>query len=66
MEDSGVGRHLPVGAGLLTYTDVDTAVSASKPWNATMPDTHLPRGSLPGSISTPDRVLERVLAIMGL
>ena len=24
MEDTGLGRHLPVGAGLLTYTDVST------------------------------------------
>jgi hypothetical protein len=25
MEDTGLGRHLPVGLGLLTYTDVETA-----------------------------------------
>ena len=26
MEDTGLGRHVPVGLGLLTYTDVETAV----------------------------------------
>jgi hypothetical protein len=26
MEDTGLGRHVPVGLGLLTYTDVESAV----------------------------------------
>jgi len=25
MEDTGLGRHVPVGLGLLTYVDVETA-----------------------------------------
>jgi hypothetical protein len=25
MEDTGLGRHVPVGRGLLTYVDVETA-----------------------------------------
>jgi hypothetical protein len=28
MQDTGVGRHLPTGAGLLTFTDLDSAVTA--------------------------------------
>jgi hypothetical protein len=27
MEDTGLGRHVPVGQGLLTYTDVESAVA---------------------------------------
>jgi len=26
MEDTGLGRHVPVGVGLLTYTDLKSAV----------------------------------------
>jgi len=27
MEDTGLGRHVPVGLGLLTYTDVESAAA---------------------------------------
>jgi hypothetical protein len=66
MEDTGLGRHLPVGAGLLTYTDVDTAVQCLEAVERDYARHASAAREFAREHLDSDRVLARILAMVGL
>ena len=66
MEDTGLGRHVPVGMGLLTYTDID---SAAECLDAVQQDyeKHASAAREFARVHLDsDRVLGRIVALAGL
>ena len=53
MEDTGLGRHVPVGLGLLTYTDIDSAAACLDAVQRDYEKHARPRASSRGSILIP-------------
>jgi hypothetical protein len=66
MEDTGLGHHLPVGAGLLTYTDVDTAVQCLEAVERDYVRHASAAREFAREHLDSDRVLGRILRLAGL
>jgi len=66
MEDTGLGRHVPVGLGLLTYTDVDTAVQCLEAVERDYARHASAAREFAREHLDSDRVLDRILGLVGL
>ena len=66
MEDTGLGRHVPVGLGLLTYTDVDTAVQCLEAVERDYTRHASAAREFAREHLDSDRVLDRILGLVGL
>jgi hypothetical protein len=63
MEDTGLGRHLPVGLGLLTYTDLDSAARCLEAVQRDYVSHALAAREFAREHLDSDRVLSRILAL---
>ena len=63
MEDTGLGRHLPVGLGLLTYTDLESAARCLEAVQRDYARHALAARELAREYLDSDRVLSRILAL---
>jgi len=63
MEDTGIGCHLPVGLGLLTYADVEGAVQCLETVQRDYARHALAARELACEYLDSDRVLTRILAL---
>jgi hypothetical protein len=66
MEDTDLGRHVPVGEGLLTYKDVDTAVQCLEAVEQDYARHSLAAREFARQHLESDRVLGRILALAGI
>jgi hypothetical protein len=66
MEDTGLRRHVPVGLGLLTYTDVETAAQCLEAVQRDYTTQASAAREFARVHLDSDRVLERILALAGL
>jgi len=66
MEDTGVGRHVPTGSGLLTYTDVDSAAQCLEAVQRDYARHAAAARELAQEYLDSDRVLPRILALAGV
>jgi hypothetical protein len=63
MEDTGLGWHLPVGLGLLTYTDLESARRCLEAVQRDYARQALAARELAREYLDSDRVLSRILAL---
>jgi hypothetical protein len=63
MEDTGLGRHLPVGQGLLTYTDLESAVGCLEAVQRDYAGHAAAARAFAREHLDSDRVLSRILAL---
>jgi hypothetical protein len=63
MEDTGLGRHLPVGQGLLTYTDLESAVGCLEAVQRDYARHAAAAREFAREHLDSDRVLSRILAL---
>ena len=63
MEDTGLGRHLPIGLGLLTYTDLESAARCLEKVERDYARHALAGRELAREYLDSDRVLTRILAL---
>ena len=63
MEDSGLGRHLPIGLGLLTYTDVESAARCLETVQRDYAKHARAAREIAREYLDSDRVLSRILAL---
>jgi hypothetical protein len=63
MEDTGLGRHLSVGLGLLTYTDLESATQCLAAVQGDYASHALAARELAREYLDSDRVLSRILAL---
>jgi len=63
MEDTGLGRHLPVGRGLLTYTDLESAAWCLETVQRDYAKHALAAREFAREYLDSDRVLSRILAL---
>jgi len=63
MEDTGLGRHLPVGRGLLTYTDLESAARCLETVQRDYAKHALAAREFAREYLDSDRVLSRILAL---
>jgi hypothetical protein len=66
MEDTGLGKHVPVGLGLLTYTDTETAVQCLEAVQRDYARHASAAREFAREHLDSDRVLGRILALAGL
>ena len=66
MEDTGLGAHVPVGLGLLTYTDVESAVQCLEAVARDYARHAAAATAFAREHLDSDRVLARILALAGL
>jgi hypothetical protein len=66
MEDTGLGRHLPVGQGLLTYTDLESAAQCLEAVQRDYATHALAAREFAREYLDSDRVLSRILALAGV
>lgn len=66
VQDTGIGRYLPVGAGLLTFTDIDSAAAALESVEANYPRHVAAATSFARTYVDSDRVLSRLMDLAGL
>jgi hypothetical protein len=66
MEDTGLGRHVPVGLGLLTYTDIDSAVQCLEAVEGDYTRHAFAAREFAREHLDSDRVLGRILRLAGL
>ena len=66
MEDTGLGRHVPVGVGLLTYTDTETAAQCIEAVQRDYTRHALAAREFARVHLDSDRVLGRILALAGV
>ena len=66
MEDTGLGKHVPVGLGLLTYTDTETAVQCVEAVQRDYARHAAAAREFAREHLDSDRVLGRILALVGL
>jgi hypothetical protein len=66
MEDTGLGRHVPVGLGLLTYTDIDSAVQCLETVERDYTRHALAAREFAREHLDSDHVLGRILRLAGL
>jgi hypothetical protein len=66
MEDTSLGRHLPVGLGLLTYTNVDTAAECLEAVERDYERHASAAREFARVHLDSDRVLGRILALAGV
>jgi hypothetical protein len=66
MEDTGLGRHVPVGLGLLTYTDIDSAVRCLEAVKRDYSRHAFAAREFAREHLDSDRVLGRILRLVGL
>jgi hypothetical protein len=66
MEDTGLGRHVPVGLGLLTYADVDTSVQCLEAVQRDYTRHASAAREFARDHLDSDRMLGRILALAGL
>jgi hypothetical protein len=63
MEDTGLGRHVPVGQGLLTYTDLDSAARCLEAVERDYASHARAAREFAREYLDSDRVLSRILAL---
>jgi 6,7-dimethyl-8-ribityllumazine synthase len=63
MEDTGLGRHVPVGLGLLTYTDLESAVQCLEAVQRDYARHAVAACEFAREHLDSDRVLTRILAL---
>ncbi len=63
MEDTGLGRHIPVGRGLLTYTDLESAARCLETVQRDYAKHALAAREFAREYLDSDRVLSRILAL---
>lgn len=66
MEDTGLGRHLPVGLGLLTYTDLEDAVRCLEAVEGDYAEHARAAREFAREYLDSDRVLSRIVALAGI
>lgn len=66
MEDTGPGRHLPVGEGLLTYTDLESAIGCLDAVQRDYARHAAAAREFAHEHLDSDRVLSRILALAGV
>jgi hypothetical protein len=66
MEDTGLGDHVPVGRGLLTYTDLESAVQCLEAVQQDYAGHALAAREFAREYLDSDRVLSRILALAGV
>ena len=66
MEDTGLGRHVPVGSGLLTYSDLDGAVRCLEAVERDYARHAAAAREFAREHLDSDRVLSRILALAGV
>jgi hypothetical protein len=66
MEDTGLGRHVPVGLGLLTYTDLESAARCLEAVQRDYARHALAAREFAHEYLDSDRVLSRILALAGV
>lgn len=66
MEDTGLGRHLPVGEGLLTYTDLESAIGCLDAVQRDYARHAAAAREFAREHLDSDRVLSRILALAGV
>src|SRR4029079_12269494 len=66
MEDTGLGRHVPVGMGLLTYTDTDSAAACLNAVHVDYTKHAEAAREFARVHLDSDRVLARILALAGV
>lgn len=66
MEDTGLGQHVPVGLGLLTYADLDGAVQCLETVEGDYARHAAAARELARDHLDSDRVLSRILALAGV
>ncbi len=66
MEDTGLGRHVPVGHGLLTYTDVESAAQCLEAVERDYPRHAAAAREFAREHLDSDRVLARIAVLAGL
>ena len=66
IQDTGIGRHLPTGQGLLTFTDLESAAAAIQEVEADYPRHAAAAAAFAREHLDSDRVLGRLLELAGL
>jgi hypothetical protein len=66
MEDTGLDRHLPVGMGLLTYSDTETAIKCLEAVQQDYAKHALAAREFARVYLDSDRVLGRIVTMAGL
>lgn len=66
MEDTGLGRHVPVGSGLLAYVDLESAVQCLEAVEADYARHAAAARDFAREHLDSDRVLSRILALAGI